>query len=506
MSIIQLPRNYNPGFKNPRINPVGNFVIDWNNPITRGLKTAWVGSSLKDLVTGGEFVIEAGSIATGRRNGIEELKVVNGRLQADVKTGISGGDDRTMFTIVSNDDAEANNYIFATGETGSGARWAVRNSTNALRFEGGAGSSTITGSPAFTLNDANFHTLAVRQKGGNTLGDANFYLDGQFGDFSGASTTNTTNDAILLCGQQASSTDVEHRSYRVVYYWNRALSDAEILVLVTNPYAFLKPAIPLQYFIPVAAGVTVALTGVAATAAVGSVGTIKSIALATVLATAQVGSVSFQESGSVSLTTVNANAEVGSVGNSRTVALTGVEATAEVGNVTPTLSVIVPLTGVQANAEVGSVDFTKSGSVQLIGVSANSATGGLGFEESGNVGITGVEATAQVGSVTPSGDVLLQLTGVQANAEVGDLGHSISIPLAGVAAVGALGDLANSTTIIVNGVEATGAVGNVDTGEPWPTDIDDVKIRSIESVQVFSRTVQVTLRSKTGKITIRSIS
>ena len=77
---------------------------------------------------------------------------------------------------------------------------------------------------------------------------------------------------------------------------------------------------------------TVALTGVQATGAVGTVAPSLTIALTGVSATGSVGTVSH---GGVSfaLTGVEATGQVGTEGDSLTIALTGVEATGAVGNV-----------------------------------------------------------------------------------------------------------------------------------------------------------------------------
>ena len=40
---------------------------------------------------------------------------------------------------------------------------------------------------------------------------------------------------------------------------------------------------------------------------------------------------------------------------------------------------------------------------------------------------------------------------------------------------------------------------------PWPTDIDDATLRSVEDFKLFSRTEEITVVSQTEKITLRSV-
>ena len=49
-------------------------------------------------------------------------------------------------------------------------------------------------------------------------------------------------------------------------------------------------------------------------------------------------------------------------------------------------------------------------------------------------------------------------------------------------------------------------VGGVIDPVLWPTVINNVKVRSIEKINVFNKTEEITIRSKTNEITIRSIS
>lgn len=103
--------------------------------------------------------------------------------------------------------------------------------------------------------------------------------------------------------------------------------------------------------------VSVALTGVAATAAVGLVGVALSVALTGNAATGAVGTVTASIGVVASLTGVSATSAVGTLGDTHTIALTGNAATGAAGTVTASQAgpVTRPLTGVSATGSVGTM-------------------------------------------------------------------------------------------------------------------------------------------------------
>lgn len=140
-----------------------------------------------------------------------------------------------------------------------------------------------------------------------------------------------------------------------------------------------------------------ALTGVGGTTDVGSVTPARTLALSGVSATGAVGSVGASQAGNATLTTVAGVSAVGSVSLSTSVALSGVQATGEVGTVAPLVGAVIELSGVQASAAAGSVGVSIT--VRLTGVQA-SAT--IGTMISGTPGTwVPVNSTATVEGWTP---------------------------------------------------------------------------------------------------------
>lgn len=116
-----------------------------------------------------------------------------------------------------------------------------------------------------------------------------------------------------------------------------------------------------------------ALVGVGITSATGSLVPALTIALTGVAGTSAVGSVGASQAGNASLTTVAGVSTVGSVAPATTIALTGVQATGTVGTVTPLTGIVVALAGVQATGAAGAAG---TGVVlQLTGVQASATIG-----------------------------------------------------------------------------------------------------------------------------------
>lgn len=161
------------------------------------------------------------------------------------------------------------------------------------------------------------------------------------------------------------------------------------------------------------ANVTVALTGVAATAAVGILGVALSLGLTGVLGTGNVGTVT------------------ASVGGDLTLPLTGISATGSVGALGPQTS--VPIAGSTATGSIGTVSPQTS------------------------LAITGLFTTGLAGALSPASDITL--TGDVATGAVGSLSPGTATAVTGVSSSGIVGNI--SAPIVLTGVFATGYVGTV---------------------------------------------
>tara|TARA_B100000683_G_scaffold262982_1_gene290756 strand:+ start:214 stop:1689 length:1476 start_codon:yes stop_codon:yes gene_type:complete len=160
----------------------------------------------------------------------------------------------------------------------------------------------------------------------------------------------------------------------------------------------------------------VLLDGQQVTASVGSLSPADVMGLTGVSATASVGSPTVVGDITEALTGVSATSSVGSITPADVMGLTGVSSTSSVGSITP--ADVMGLTGVSSTTSVGTLSVNSNPTVDLSGVSATSSVGSITVTDV--IGLTGVSATSAVGSLTPA-DVM-GLTGVSATASVAAFG------------------------------------------------------------------------------------
>jgi hypothetical protein len=161
---------------------------------------------------------------------------------------------------------------------------------------------------------------------------------------------------------------------------------------------------------------TVATTGVTTTPAVGTLGVSNTPALAGIPATSAPGSFSVNEVDVfVALTTIEGAGSAGTPVATATTAIAGEAATASVGSVVPTP--LIPLTTVEATGGVGSV--VQSADIPLTTVAGTEALGA--FVQDRTIPLAGVAPTGAVGNILPVQNLTLALTGVDAAGRVGDV-------------------------------------------------------------------------------------
>jgi hypothetical protein len=241
-------------------------------------------------------------------------------------------------------------------------------------------------------------------------------------------------------------------------------------------------------------GTSLALTGVSATGAVGTVGPAVSAALSGASAAGAVGSVS---DGEVPLSGVSATGGVGTLVAVMSASLSQVSATGGIGAVGVTIS--AALTGENATGSTGSVSVAGDRSAALTGVAASGVAGAptpsvvltlagvAGTSEAGDVvvfqpaqALTGVAAESAAGTVVPSqatggvaaaaaaGTVapgqLLKLSGNTLSGASGTLSPASTLPLTGVLIAGDVGAAGASITLSLSGNDATVGVGALGSG------------------------------------------
>lgn len=150
-------------------------------------------------------------------------------------------------------------------------------------------------------------------------------------------------------------------------------------------------------------------------------------------------------------------------GGDVTVALTGVGATGALGTLSPQIDSTAALTGNAATGAVGTVVASSGVVVAATGVAATGAVGTLSPQVSSTAALTGAAAIAACGTVIP--DFTKAITGSTATGSVGTVvaTSGVVVALTGAEVSGAVGTLSpqSSATVALTGNAATGACGTV---------------------------------------------
>ena len=195
--------------------------------------------------------------------------------------------------------------------------------------------------------------------------------------------------------------------------------------------------------------ITVALTGVEASGAVGTLIPSASEDEDGDVATGSVGTVGV--SVSKAITGVAAAGAVGSVVNSSTVALTSTTASGLVGSLGS--SRVVAITGVFADGAAGTVSDKGIGT----DITGDAAAGSVGtVTQSVQIALSGVEAAGQTGYL------IVPLSPLTADGSVGSVQFEFSFGLTSAAIESSVGSLGLADrTLALTGVSAAGSVGTL---------------------------------------------
>lgn len=156
-------------------------------------------------------------------------------------------------------------------------------------------------------------------------------------------------------------------------------------------------------------------------------------------------------------------------GGAVTVAVTGVQSTSALGTVVVAIPADVAVTGVQTTSALGTVTVVNDVTVQVTGVQSTSALGSVVVEIPATVAVTGVQTTSAIGDVTVDiGGTLVNVTGVQTTSAIGSVTVVIpaSVAVTGIQTTGYVGTVqwGTPTTVEVTGIACSGYIGSVEVG------------------------------------------
>ena len=140
---------------------------------------------------------------------------------------------------------------------------------------------------------------------------------------------------------------------------------------------------------------------------------------------------------------------------------TGVSATTAVGSVTPSISISVSVTGVASTTAVGSVTTTQGVSLSVTGLPTTSSIGTITANGTGDVSATGLSLTGSIGSVIIAPLTIADATGVGLTSSVGTAITAFDslVSVTGLALTSSVGSITPISIYSVTGVSATSAVG-----------------------------------------------
>lgn len=366
--------------------------IDWSNPITRGLISVIDGRSNRDLLGnapptantasssygGNGKAIEYGS-GTYETFALNRSKIVNAVSYVTLTDYTPPGTPNSFLF----GDVQASGTGYNSGLYSNGSVFSFFVKT------GGAGTA------ASGTTSSGFAIANLLHGGSYDGANIRVYVQGKL-EGTAAKTGNVDAGAFSLNINRWNTASLHGGKFYLGLVWNRSLTADEHASLRANPWQiFQAPA--RRKFAPTAAGgdVSVALTGTAATASIGTLSPATDKALTGSSATTGQGDMVAEIGVVVALTGQEMTAAIGSVSPSNTVALSGSEATASPGTVvaTPTFG----LTGQEATTEQGSV--TQSRTVPLAGEAMIGEQGDVGVVGDVTVALTGQAMTMGQGDL-----------------------------------------------------------------------------------------------------------
>ena len=154
------------------------------------------------------------------------------------------------------------------------------------------------------------------------------------------------------------------------------------------------------------------------------------------------------------------------------IGLVGVAATASVGSISP--ADVVGISGQEATTNVGSVDFVISPTAAITGLNATVSQGTLGLEF-GPAAISGVAATTNVGTLGLEFGPA-EITGVSATASLGTLevGPISLVDLTGIAATTSVGSISPADVVGISGIAATTGIGSISPADVVGLSLDQI--------------------------------
>lgn len=261
---LPLPKRLHPDFIQPYRKPIGRVEIDWDNPLTQGLRmfVLFQGNVPYDLVTGRRLDISAstGTVDYSPANGEFALNVNSSAIAVNTEPTPEG---ITIFGRIKADQTTATERFLNLGNSASNEFASVFfHSGGKIRFQGTDNGGTIRYTVNSTDNYVADKYYSITAVSNIFSQNVVLYMDNDIVQSAAASFTAPTMDRFGFGGRYMNGSWANTGNGDISYagYFVRDLTQAEAQALNADPYQILKPAKPVFYFIP-AGGTTYNVSG-----------------------------------------------------------------------------------------------------------------------------------------------------------------------------------------------------------------------------------------------------
>lgn len=269
MGILELPKRFHPDFSIPGKKPSGLIEIDWDNPLTRGLKSFYIMSGGVDEIINLVNGVAATLVNPTGLLGKHRVDVNEGLISKNTTTGPDGSYwsvpnaeslplENGVTVVARVKIPQTNRWQFKfLGYSGTSSslvelRWDA-STPRVLITMNGSWSQTIT-DPSIVIEDADWHTMGFTT---SPTQEWKFFKDRVSLEPASAQhrSGNFFTADIIGSGGPAGNADFGgYISYLMIF--NASKTDSEMLALESDPYQILKPVVAPFYFLPSGGGST----------------------------------------------------------------------------------------------------------------------------------------------------------------------------------------------------------------------------------------------------------
>jgi hypothetical protein len=267
MAFLPLPKNYHPDFARPGVKPSGPVEIDWSNPLTRGLRAAYIYSSGRVVDVTRNTVLSTNGTPDvladekGQHlgfNGVDEYLI--GDSEEHTKIG-NAPLTLVVGAVATSSPSTLGESLISRGRHGSGGKrydLAVTNTLVIAQIDDDTSKSQIN--LAYAIQLGRFYQYSLVRGGG----DLSVYMESDVNYVSGSVADTTGNigdfngESLTIAAAHNSGGTISNQFGGNIYYayvFADGKSEGELRDLYRDPYQILKPVEPMFYF--TAAGGTV---------------------------------------------------------------------------------------------------------------------------------------------------------------------------------------------------------------------------------------------------------